>query len=260
MQKKSIVRILTVSIAVFLIFSFTVVDTHALDNIDLNDADSGYVGINYDKYNKAAVLIQHDDQKYYYMLKDSNTQLPLQLGNGEYKISIYENVSGNKYKPVISREIEISTKLEKVFTNSIQNIDFNSDMLAIKYANFLVKDAKTDQQKVEMLYNYVINNIKYDYKKAESVKSGYLPIIDDTIIAKKGICYDYASLFAAMVRSQGIPTKLVTGYTENNEVYHAWNEVYINNQWITVDTTFDSVTGDNTMKQNSSNYQVVKVY
>ena len=42
--------------------------------------------------------------------------------------------------------------------------------------------------------------------------------------AKTGICFDYAALMAAMLRSQGVPVKLVVGYTGN--VYHAWLNVW----------------------------------
>ena len=42
---------------------------------------------------------------------------------------------------------------------------------------------------------------------------------------EKGICFDYAALMTAMLRSQGIPTKLEIGYS--GEVYHAWISTYI---------------------------------
>ena len=48
---------------------------------------------------------------------------------------------------------------------------------------------------------------------------------------KKGICFDYAALMTAMLRSQDIPTKLVVGYTGN--LYHAWINVYLEGQgWV----------------------------
>jgi len=89
----------------------------------------------------------------------------------------------------------------------------------------------------------------------------YLPDIEKTYLEETGICYDYAALFAAMLRSIGIPTKLVKGYSkENPEVYHAWNEVLINGTWIVVDTTLDaSEPKDKTqMSKTSSDY--LKVY
>ena len=43
-----------------------------------------------------------------------------------------------------------------------------------------------------------------------------------------------------MLRSVGVPTKVVTGYTVNATVYHAWNNVYDNSKWNVVDATYDA--------------------
>ena len=52
------------------------------------------------------------------------------------------------------------------------------------------------------------------------------------VIPSGGGAYtDYASLSAAMLRSMGIPTKLVTGYVGADELYHAWIMVYIDGTW-----------------------------
>jgi transglutaminase-like putative cysteine protease len=58
----------------------------------------------------------------------------------------------------------------------------------------------------------------------------------------------------AMLRSQGIPTKLVIGYA--GDIYHAWISVYTEekgwienaiefhgNEWVRMDPTFASTTG-----------------
>ena len=82
---------------------------------------------------------------------------------------------------------------------------------------------------------YFTDNISYDKQLAASVKSGYIPDPDSTLAKGTGICFDYASLFAAMCRSQSIPTKLVMGYVQGN-MYHAWNEVYTKETgWVTLD-------------------------
>ena len=47
---------------------------------------------------------------------------------------------------------------------------------------------------------------------------------------------DYASLAAAMMRSVGIPCKLLTGYVGDDQIYHAWNCIYLRNRgWIAVE-------------------------
>ena len=64
---------------------------------------------------------------------------------------------------------------------------------------------------------------------------GYVPVPDDTMNSKRGICFDYASLAAAMLRSQGVPTKIIFGYVAPNDLYHAWNMFYTKEKgWITV--------------------------
>ena len=88
---------------------------------------------------------------------------------------------------------------------------------------------------VANIYAYIRDHIAYDRDKAATVQSGYLPDPDATLAAGKGICFDYAALAAAMLRSQGIPTKLITGYVSQGELYHAWNMIWLEETgWITV--------------------------
>lgn len=104
----------------------------------------------------------------------------------------------------------------------------------------------------------MVDNVSYDNDKASKLKqaTGYVPNPDKTLTSKKGICFDYASLGAAMLRSVGIPTKIVTGYVSPDQIYHAWIMVYIDgtwknaqfsvdkNTWSRVDLTF-AADGDN---------------
>lgn len=84
---------------------------------------------------------------------------------------------------------------------------------------------QTDLDYVQQVYHYVIENITYDKQKAETVASGYIPDPDATMESGTGICFDYASLMTALLRSQHIPTKLEVGYS--GEAYHAWISVYL---------------------------------
>ena len=67
-----------------------------------------------------------------------------------------------------------------------------------------------------------------------------MPNIEQTLKSKSGICYDYAALMAGMLRSLNIPTKLVKGYKNDLNNYHAWNEVLIEDKWVIIDTTYDA--------------------
>jgi transglutaminase-like putative cysteine protease len=165
------------------------------------------------------------------------------MGSGQYKISILENIEGTSYRAVMTQTVDVSLSDPlKVYLNSIQNVDWNNSMKAIIKAGELTRGLNSDSEKIKAIYDYITENISYDETKLGKVGSNYIPSIDDTIAKKSGICYDYASLFAAMLRSAGIPAKLVKGYTPNVDGYHAWNEVYMKDsgEWVVIDTTYDS--------------------
>ena len=55
---------------------------------------------------------------------------------------------------------------------------------------------------------------------------------------KRGVCRDYATLYTALCRAAGVPTRLCTGivYAEGRFFYHAWAESYVG-AWVTFDPT-----------------------
>lgn len=213
--------------------------------LDKADAASGVISVTYDvkKNVKTKVMIAKGQESYTYnLLAGHNTEsFPLQLGNGEYTISLLENVSGKSYKVLKQDKLTLKLKNENaVYLNSVQNIRWTSTDKPIEKAKELAKGKKSDEEKVKAVYDFITANIVYDQVLANNVPSDYLPSIERTFTDKKDICYGYSSLFAAMLRSLDIPTKLVMGQTEYLDVYHAWNEVYLNGKWVTIDTTLDA--------------------
>ncbi|MDE2126625.1 MAG: transglutaminase domain-containing protein [Armatimonadetes bacterium] len=60
----------------------------------------------------------------------------------------------------------------------------------------------------------------------------------DVLRNPRGVCRDYATLFAAVARDAGIPTRLCAGivYFQGRFYYHAWDECWLG-KWIAVDPT-----------------------
>ena len=165
----------------------------------------------------------------------------LQSGNGKYAIIVFESV-GTRYSPVQTVNIDVKYSRENApFLVPAQNVNYTEGSMAVKMAEELCKSAVTDMEKVESIYKFIVETITYDKVKAGKIASGemtgYLPKINDTLETSKGICFDYSSLFAAMLRSQDIPAKLIMGYVAAlpKPSYHAWNEIYIKNVgWIRI--------------------------
>lgn len=66
-----------------------------------------------------------------------------------------------------------------------------------------------------------------------------LPSAVEVLLSGRGDCNEHATLFAALARASGIPTKLCLGvvYMDGRFYYHAWNAVYCG-RWIELDPTF----------------------
>lgn len=107
----------------------------------------------------------------------------------------------------------------------------------------IFEDCDTTQEKAMAIYRYISRHFKYDYELCDAVLAGeithYTPDPQRTLENRKGVCYDLAVLFAAMLHSQGIQVKLVKGY--HNGMYHAWNSVYEpeSDRWVQLDVTMD---------------------
>lgn len=146
-------------------------------------------------------------------------------GNGSYKASIFQNVSGSKYATVTS--VSFTAEMKNDFAPFLlpnQYVDYSAAPNSVAKAKELTKDKKDTLEQVQAIYEFVVDYLTYDKEKAANVKSGYLPVLDTVLAQKKGICFDYAALMAGMLRSQGVPCKLVVGYA--GKAYHAWINVY----------------------------------
>lgn len=258
-----------VGLFVLLLYAPVVQAAQSEDWLGLDQLDRGAVVIHYDVKSdvKTKLMIAKGQEKYTYTLLPGKSRdvFPLQMGNGDYTITVLEQVSGTKYKVVQEGAVKLHLKdSNNVYLNSIQNIDWSDNEQAAQLAKKLARSAKTDQEKVQAVYDYVIGNIRYDKVLASRELTDYLPDNVRTIMDLKGMCYDYASLLASMLRSLDIPTKLVMGTSDYVDVYHAWNEVYLNGQWITIDTTVDAAwkTQGTSFKmiKDASHYTASKIY
>jgi len=228
------------------------------------------------------VIIDYPDEiSYTYPLKNDGTWeiFPFSSGDGKYTIQIFEQLVDTKYYLALGTETQIA--LDSEFAQFIQpnkHVDFGNSTIAIETATTLVEDTYTDLEKVEILYNFVINNFTYDYELAETVQDGYLTNLDDFWEKKSGICLDYATLLTSMLRSQGIPAKLVIGdVRDRQQSLHAWTSVFIEesgrikngphstgNTWVLLDPTFVQ-NADNIRKvlrfvRNEANYHAHYLY
>ena len=219
------------------------VNTHVSEvvSIDYSNSAEGYIMVKYLGSHTDKVKLQltgPDSRKYTYNLevgKDYEV-FPLTGGSGVYAMHVFEQSSGNKYRTADSKEIEVQIKDE--FTTYLypnQFVNYYEGSAAIKSSREVASTSTTDINYIQNVYEEVMELITYDEEQAELALSGqlagYIPNLENVMSTGNGICFDYASLMVAMLRSQNIPSKLVIGYT--GEIYHAWINVYVEESgWI----------------------------
>lgn len=110
----------------------------------------------------------------------------------------------------------------------------------IAQAKKIVSDGDSQTEKVTKLARWTSTNIKHSMKDSFTALS--------VLRSREGECQSHANLYAALARSRGIPTRVVTGLVFMQDVgflYHAWAESYVNG-WIAVDPTLNQVPADAT--------------
>ncbi len=216
--------------------------------IDWSHADDGYVSVKLNEKltkvtlcsvswlgdNKMAQFLE------YFIPHGKWVNIPLLAGSQEYVVDIAPIVTDAETDLVndLTNErwdIIESTRLTARFNAEIADLeslwllshvkcDYKNSPNACAKAAELTKNCKTDAEKITAIFEYVSKTISYDnalydseQARIEAGESQYSVSAErdldpDSILeSKKGVCEHYAFLMAAMLRSQGIPCKLVHG-------------------------------------------------
>ena len=213
--------------------------------VDVSSASLGYFGVWSSSDARLKMQVLMGEAVYVYDLVNGETDFfPFQLGDGTYTIRIMKNIEGSKYFQLYACEaaVALTNELDPFLVRG-QYADYSEASRCVQKARELAGEAKDVNDFISKVYSLVCGNVSYDYEKAATIRSGYLPDPDETLNTHKGICFDYASLTASMLRSQGVPAKIIFGYVAPDDLYHAWNMFYTpESGWVTVEF---QVSGDN---------------
>ena len=145
--------------------------------------------------------------------KGSNTNYEFYIGKGDnsnYFIEEFDN----------KEQVEAAIKrIEKVKKEILQNASGNN------------------YEKMKYVHDWIVDNVKYDTLNSENTSNIY-----GCLVNKRVVCEGYARTFKYLMDELNIPCILVSGTAvdENGKSErHAWNYVYIKNNWYAIDTTWD---------------------
>ena len=97
----------------------------------------------------------------------------------------------------------------------------------------------SERAKVKYIHDYLVKNAQYDMYAYNHLDDydiySYASDAYAIIVNKKGMCAGYSNAMNYLLNEIGIPSLVVSSDAEN----HAWNLIYIENQWYQLDATWD---------------------
>ena len=223
----------------------TNVKTNGLLTIDYSHTNQGYVmakGTSTEKRLKLCISKGKESVTYDLNQEEEYEVFPLQYGSGRYTFALYKQQSDIQYSP--EGQIALNVQLENdnlPFLYPNQYVNFDAETPAVIKASELCKDFEDPRDIYKTIKKYIVKHFVYDYIKARTVsKTHVLPNINTAWKKQMGICQDLSAIAVAMLRSQGVPAKLVIGKQTSKRggtTDHAWVSVIIGTKEYLFDPT-----------------------
>ena len=177
---------------------------------------------------------------------------PLQMGSGTYQFDLFENAGGTKYSAEGSVMFDAQLNDENAaFLVTNQYVDYTKDSPSVIKADELAGGGSQEEIFTKVC-DFMASEFSYDYVRAQTISPGELPEVDGCFESRTGICQDLSAVMISMLRTQGIPSKLMIGYADG--YYHAWTVSIVNGE----EKFFDPTAAIGSM--NVSSYQTERYY
>ena len=180
------------------------------------------------------------DDKYTDCLSDLDTIIP---SDDENKYDILADINNlvhpynsyTKLTVVMNNYGKVTVKVSKQYNDNQVNY-INEEIDKIK--SEIIKDGMTDVQKLQAFHDYIINTTKYDKERASNMDNkSYKDSISHTAngLLKNhvALCGGYSDIMSIFAAKLNIPNMRISADK------HVWNLMYVNNQWLHLDATWD---------------------
>lgn len=133
-------------------------------------------------------------------------------------------------------------------TNRNQNLSAKDETVKTVVAR-LIADAKTDEEKIEKIYYFVRDEIKFGWVYPQDIPE------EKVLKNRKGVCMQKANLLVAMAREAGLKARFHFMYVHKNALEdflpeyaykkwldpfpHTFPEIFLNSKWVSMEATFD---------------------
>ena len=220
--------------------SGTSVESDGNLTIDMSHMDQGYIMccVTSPTKNAFKMRITVNGGQLMYDITNSGEYecYPLQMGSGNYKVELFENVKGSKYAGAGSITVMASLRDENAaFLVPNQYVNYDLLSLTVQKSDELTDGLSKPKDIYDKVCDFMASEFNYDFVRASKITSFTLPEVDPCFERRSGICQDLSAVMICMLRVQGIPSRLMIGYAD--KYYHAWTVSVVDGQEIFFDPT-----------------------
>lgn len=110
----------------------------------------------------------------------------------------------------------------------------------IAIAKELITEEMSDREKAKAVYEFTAKSIAYDVEKLKNSDFEWDDSALKVLELEKGICQDYTYLALALLRASDMEARYIAGTAGAgfNWSRHAWVEVKVDGEWLTMDPTW----------------------
>lgn len=213
-------------------------------------------------------FVQYQDDEYITLSPNPDEIKEDEFGNKYAHYDLSGIQPGTKFNVTVKRKVKAGTYLETVPArtntdlteiNSLyllpqERIDSDNDEIISK-AKELTEDIASDYNKAKAIFEYINVNMQYDTSTSYANKGSISALKN-----MKGVCEEFATLYVAMCRAVGIPSRAIEGYwiqyeekeisgdkiKEKQLINHVWPEIYLQDfGWVPVEPTYIVIAGSN---------------
>ena len=157
------------------------------------------------------------------------------LNNYVHPFNSFTNV-----KTSINENGEINLTIEYLYTDAeITAINTKADEILAT----ILTNEMNDYEKIKTIHDYIVNNVKYDIERNEENDSKYNSYTAyGPLFEGYATCNGYTDLMAIFLTKIGFNNfKVATTPDEisYSTTGHIWNAVYLNDEWLHIDLTWD---------------------
>ena len=155
---------------------------------------------------------------------------------GDYLQWQWETWGGGVSRTYVNGYYEHQLTFEFTYYTTAQQ-EKEMDTAVKNLLNTLNVSRKSDYQKVCAVYDYICDNVTYDYAHLEDTTYTRMFTAYAALMDKTAVCQGYALLFYRLMLELGVDNRLIAG---DGGGPHAWNIVKLGDVYYNVDSTWDA--------------------